>query len=128
MGDREELDGLIPDELRYGTVNVNNHTTGKMEEYMIILDKMVVELQWINEKPHDKAYHDKQFTFMLVIPREQLIDLMDEITNAVRIVIEQDIFTPLIVISVIMMIIVSLVLKRTSVWITEPIIDLFTRI
>lgn len=65
---------------------------------------------------------------MLVIPREQLVDLLESIIGPVRSVIRNDIFIPLDIFSIVMIILVSFILRKISVYITEPIIDLYSRI
>lgn len=79
---------------------------------------------WINEKPGAKKI-ETNYTFLLVMPRETIIDKVETISNEVRSEITVEFIGPFTGFVILMMFCISYILKKISVYITEPIIDLF---
>lgn len=95
---------------------------------MFLLDKFNVELTYLYDDPKQKKVPPKGYTFMLIMPREviekKIIDVNDDVTSDINAVF----IIPFAAFSMIMMVVISYFLKRISIQITEPIIELFMKI
>lgn len=127
MKQNDALHGLVPDTIRLADVEVLNLSQNRKEKYLMLLNNFNVEFMWINEKPKEMTV-ETNYTFLLVMPRETIIDKIDKINSEVLSEITLDFIWPFTLFVIFMMIIISYILKRISVYITEPIIDLFKQI
>ena len=147
MEQDDALYGLIPDTIRLADVEVRtskydptspskseDQSEDKKEQYLMLIDSFNVQHMWINEKPEkdpndeDDEDDSRNYTFLLVMPRETIRDKLDGINSEVLSEITSDFIWPFTLFVIFMMIFISYILKKISVSITAPIIDLFKQI
>ena len=132
MKQNDALYGLIPDTIRLADVEVRTSLfedlrEDKKEQYLMLIDSFNVQHMWINEKPEGQTV-ETNYTFLLVMPRETIRDKLDGINSEVLSEITSDFIWPFTLFVIFMMIFISYILKKISVSITAPIIDLFKQI
>ena len=105
-----------------------NNLTGVPDEYMFLLDKFNIELTYLyKSQPIDKA-DPKNYTFLLIMPREVIENKIMEVNQDVSGDINSVFIVPFAIFSLVMMFVISYFLQMISVQITEPIIELYTKI
>lgn len=95
---------------------------------MFLLDKFNIELTYLyKSQPIDKA-DPKNYTFLLIMPREVIENKIMEVNQDVSGDINSVFIVPFAIFSLVMMFVISYFLQMISVQITEPIIELYTKI
>ena len=95
----------LPDQVRIAEVDVYNKVMRRSERYILMLQTFEVENMQINEQPG--TYVQTNYTFLLVKPRELVMDKVEAINDEVRTQIYQGFIGPWIVGVIVIMIIIS---------------------
>ena len=121
---------VLPSEnIRVGNVKVVNNDTGVPDEYMFLLDKFSVELTYLYDDPsRQQKVAPKDYTFMLIMPREVIEKKIMDVNNDVTSDINAVFIIPFAAFSLVMMFVISYFLQKISIQITQPIIELFMKI
>jgi ABC-type multidrug transport system permease subunit len=116
---------MLPDEpIRIGTVTVQDQDTLEFKEYMFICDNFQVELTQIANYKNESSGQVKEYTFMLIIPKNLISEKIDTVNQTVGDDIMKWFIVPFAIFSLIMMFVISYFLLRISTQITSPIIEL----
>jgi hypothetical protein len=120
---------VLPEEkIRVGNVRVYN-SSGTAFDYLFLLEKFNVSLTYINGLPPNGVRADpKEYTFLLIMPREVIESKILDVNNDVTADINSVFIFPFALFSLIMMFVISYFLKKISEQITMPIIELFMKI
>lgn len=145
FGDKYDLHRIakLPeDEINVGTLTVTPIITEDMEidenknigsrDYLILVENFDIPLTYIDKKAKNKdeppESHFKQYSFMLILPKEVIQDKIDLVNSDVGGDILKYFIGPFIIFSIIMMIVISNCLVKISTEITNPIIELGEKI
>lgn len=124
MNKNDTLHGLVPDIIRLANIEVVNLNLDQNERYLMMMENFNVKPMWINENIENLNIQ-KNYTFLLVMPLETVMDKVEKINNEVKTLITVDFIGPFIVFVIFMIVFISYILKKISIYITEPIIELF---
>lgn len=124
MNKNDTLHGLVPDIIRLANIEVVNLNLDQNERYLMMMENFNVKPMWINENIQNLNIQ-KNYTFLLVMPLETVMDKVEKINNEVKTLITVDFIGPFIVFVIFMIVFISYILKKISIYITEPIIELF---
>lgn len=94
-------------------------------QYLFILDDFNIDLI---DLFNDGNKQSKNYTFMLIIPRQVIADKIESVHSEVGNDIRDVFIIPFALFSIIMMLGISFFLKQISTRITKPIIELFQKI
>ena len=124
MNKNDTLHGLVPDIIRLANIEVVNLNLDQNERYLMMMENFNVKPMWINENIENLNIQ-KNYTFLLVMPLETVMDKVEKINNEVKTLITVEFIGPFIVFVIFMIVFISYILKKISIYITEPIIELF---
>lgn len=91
---------------------------------MFICDNFQVELTQIANYKNESSGQVKEYTFMLIIPKNLISEKIDTVNQTVGDDIMKWFIVPFAIFSLIMMFVISYFLLRISTQITSPIIEL----
>lgn len=114
--------------IQIGTVKVKqlNETNPQPHyHYLFILDDFNIDLL---DLFNERSIESKNYTFMLIIPRQVIADKIESVHSEVGNDIRDVFIIPFALFSIIMMLGISFFLKKISTRITKPIIELFQKI
>lgn len=118
--------------LKIGNIQVinNNIEDSNLEDYFIISDKIEVTMQSHNITGEHIVDDGpvKEYTFMLILPKDVIQDKLDKVNNSMTNQIFKFFVTPFLIMTLILMMSVSCCIKYLSTHITRPIIELHIRI
>jgi hypothetical protein len=126
--DMNRMAALPADKIPIGNCVVRNQETGQIQEFLFLMKQFRVETLKLDMAKDTDPKIYKDYSFLLIMPKNIIADQISSAKTKVMEPVQVGFIIPFALVSLVMMFIVSYFLKRISVEITKPIIELFQKI